>query len=115
MNVMFIFCVCVTPSQWGSIFHKSPIISGAHKHRPKSHKYIYFCFTKLGKLLNFSLFLRSHSLHYGQMMTGEAVMFRSQEILEHVSRENVGRYICWDTLGKAGEEVKQQVKIRKLE
>ena len=45
------------------------------------------------------------------MMTGQAVVSGGQVILEHVSREDGGRYVCWDTLGKAGEEVMQQVKL----
>ena len=45
------------------------------------------------------------------MMTDQAVVSGGQVILEHVSREEGGRYVCWDTLGKAGEEVMQHVKL----
>ena len=48
------------------------------------------------------------------MMTGQAVVFGGQVILEHVSREDGGRYVCWDNLGKAGEEVMRQVRICRL-
>ena len=44
------------------------------------------------------------------MPTGQTVVFGSQVIVEHVSREDGGRYVCWDTLGDGIEEKSQEVK-----
>ena len=45
------------------------------------------------------------------MPTGQAVVFGGQVIVEHVSREDRGRYVCWDTKGDGRGEKYQQVKL----
>ena len=44
------------------------------------------------------------------MPTGQAVVFGGEVIVEHVSREDGGRYVCWDTLRDGAEEKYQEVK-----
>ena len=45
------------------------------------------------------------------MPTGQVVVLGGQVIVEHVSKEDGGRYVCWDTLGDRAEEKYQQVKL----